>query len=296
MRSRKRLLKPMLLLFTFAIAVGVPLFLLLMALSDAIDASPQPLLGFGCAFGACLILLLLYPAARMLRLRKRGVRRYPDRCLDTIELRSEVSLVPVLTLNLLYAVFKFGAAMYYRTLLFTAEAFFYLVLSAIRLLLVFNAYAGRRCGSGLISAWKSYRNCGWQLLILSLSMSFVILQSLRQRTDYVSLTVVVYGSAFWAFYRLTVAIVQLIRFRGADRPFLSASKLISLSAALMSIFILQNTLLLHFGTDDAFRQQMNTGFGIAISLTVILIASYMVSHGSIRLKRLHVALPTPIEG
>ena len=121
-------------------------------------------------------------------------------------------------------------------------------------------------------------------------MSFVILQSLKSRVDYISLTAAVYGSALWAFYRLSAAIVQLIRVRGADRPFLSASKVLNLSAALMSIYVLQNTLLLHFNGDEAFRLRMNLGFGLAISLTVIALAVFMIVHAT---GRLAAAQPTP---
>lgn len=284
---RRRALVPFLILFSLAVAVGVPLFLLLMAISDAIDASPQPLLGMSYVFGGGLVVLLIYMAVRLRRIRRRALRgrAYSDAYLDVAELRSEVTLTFGMALNLLYALFKLGAAAYYRNLLFAAEAFFYLVLSAIRMLLALNAYAGRRGGSGYAAAWRSYRRCGVQLLLLALSMSFVILQSLGQAADSVNLTALVYGSAFWAFYRLTAAIVQLVKFRGADRPFISAAKLLNLSAALMSIFILQNTLLLHFGDDEAFRLLMNRLFGAVISLTVILIALWMILHGTKKLNR-----------
>ena len=115
-------------------------------------------------------------------------------------------------------------------------------------------------------------------------MSFIILQSLAYSTDRVSLSAVVIGSALWAFYRLTMAVVQLVKFRGSERPFLSASKLINLSAALMSIYILQNTLLVHFAASELFRQRMNLGFGMAISAAVISIAISMIVIGSGKLK------------
>lgn len=283
---RKSFVKPVLILFSFTVAVGVPLFLVLIALSNLIESSPQPLITASYALGAGLILLLLIMLPRFIKLRRRSERglTYSDTYLDVAQLRSEVSLLGGIGINLLYAIFKLGAAAYYHTVLFAAEALFYLVLSGIRMLLVFHFYSGRRSGSDTVTAWKSYRLCGWQLLILAFAMSFVILQSLRQSVDYVNLTAVVYGSAFWAFYRLTMAITQLIKFRGSDRPLLSASKFLNFSAALMSIFILQNTLILHFGRDETFRQRMNTGFGVAISLAVIAIALWMILHGSQMIK------------
>ena len=83
---------------------------------------------------------------------------------------------------------------------------------------------------------------------------------------------------------LTAAILQLVKFRKSDRPLLSASKLLNLSAALMSIFILQNTMLRHFGTDELFRQNMNRGFGIAVSAAVTGIALWMIVHATRKLK------------
>ncbi len=285
---RRRIVKAIFLLLPFLVVIGAPLYLLLIALSDAIDASPKPMLLFGWLFAGALMLLLLYLFGRLLYLKRRGGRKlsYGDRYLDTAELRSEVTLAFGMAVNLLYAVFKLIAAGYFHALLFAAEAFYYLILSAIRLLLVFHAYLGRRTGKGAAYAWKNYRRCGWQLLLLEFAMTFVILQSQRQSIDYVNLSALVYGSAAWAFYRLTAAIVQLIRFRGSDRPLLSASKLINLSAALLSIYVLQNTLLLHFGDEEAFRLRMNLIFGSAVALTVILIALSMIVRGSRNLRSL----------
>jgi hypothetical protein len=278
-------IRVMLVLLSIAAIVGVPLFLMMIALSNALDASPQPMLIVSYAFAGGLILMVLLLIPRLLRLRRRTQKGlvYSDTYLDAAELRSEVTLAIGTLINLGYAVFKLFAAARYRTLLFAAEAFYYLVLSLIRMQLAFGAYSGRRRG-GAERAWKRYRNCGWELLVLDLTMTFVIVQSLRQSIDYVNLSALVYGSAFWAFFRLSTAIAQIIKYRGSDRPLLSASKLINLSAALMSIYILQNTLLLHFGNDELFRQRMNTGFGVAVSLAVIVIAIDMIVHATQKIR------------
>ena len=273
-------------LLTVAAVFGVPLFLMMVVLSNAIESSPRPLLVMCYLLAGFIALLVLLCIPRLLRMRRRAKKGklYSDTYLDAAELKSIVTLVFGMILNLGYALFKLIAAARYQTLLFAAEAFYYLVLSGIRLLLAFHAYSGRKTDElRLASAWKSYRRCGWELLLLDLSMSFVILQSLQRGTDAVQFAAVVYVSAMWAFYRLTMAIVQIIKFRGADRPLIAASKYINVSAALMSIFILQNTVLLHFGNDDLFRQRMNTGFGVGIALAVILIAVGMIVRGTRRL-------------
>ncbi len=283
---RRWILAPLLVVLSIVLAFGVPLFLVAIAVSNAIDASPQPLIGMSYVFGAFLILLTGMLLLRLRRYRRRSKKGlvYSDSYLDAAELRSEVTLSFGTVVNLIYVIFKLLMAARYKTLLFAAEAVYYLVLSVIRVLLVFNTAAGRRRDNAYYAAWKSYRRCGWQLLLLELAMSFIILQSLAYSTDRVSLSAVVIGSALWAFYRLTMAVVQLVKFRGSERPFLSASKLINLSAALMSIYILQNTLLVHFAASELFRQRMNLGFGMAISAAVIAIAISMIVIGSGKLK------------
>ena len=281
---RPFLIRFILVLLTLAVLIGGPLYLLLIALSNAIDASPQPMLVVSYAVGGGLALMLLLMIPRLLRMRRRAQKglTYSETYLDAAELRSEVTLGIGTLINLAYAVFKLFAAARYRTLLFAAEAFYYLVLSLIRILLVFGTISGRRGGAQ--KAWQKYRSCGWQLLVLDVSMTFVILQSLQSGADRVSLSAVMYVSGLWAFYRLTAAILQLVNFRKSDRPLLSASKLLNLSAALMSIFILQNTMLRHFGTDELFRQNMNRGFGIAVSAAVTGIALWMIVHATRKLK------------
>lgn len=269
-------------LLTLAAFVGLPLFLMIVVLSDAIESSPQPLLVMSYIFAGYLILLVLLMLPRLgrMRRRKRKGLLYSDSYLDAAELRSEVTLVMGVAINLGYAVFKLVAAARHQSLLFAAESFYYLVLCGIRLLLAYNVYSARRRDDRSVRAWKSYRRCGLQLLLLDLSMGLVVVQSLQYTVDSVKFAAVTYGSAAWAFYRLTTALVQLIKFRGSDRPLISASKCINLSAALMSIFILQNTLLLHFGNDELFRQKMNTGFGVGIGIAVIGMALYMIVHGT----------------
>ena len=275
-----------------AIVFCIPLFLMLLALSDAIEASPKPLLVMSFLLAGVLAFWVLLSIPRLLRIRRRAKkgRVYSDTYLETAELKSIVTLAFGVFVNLAYAAFKLVAAARYQTLLFAAEAFYYLMLSGVRLLLAFHAFSGRRQGERrLASAWKSYRRCGWELLLLDVAMGFVILQSLRSNTDSVKFAAVVYVSASWAFYRLTAAIVQIIKFRKTDRPLIAASKTINLSAALMSLYILQNTLLLHFGNDELFRQRMNTGFGVAVTLAVILLAAAMIVRGTRQLSKIRAS-------
>lgn len=269
-------------LLTIAVIVGVPLFLIALALSNAIDSAQDPLLVMSYVLAGFLALLVLLMLPKLMKLRKRAKagKLYSESYLDAAELKSSVTLVFGVVINLGYAVFKLIAAARNHALLYAAEAIYYLVLSGIRLLLASGARIGKQKESRVLGAWKSYRRCGWELLLLDFAMSLVILQSMRWESDTVMLSALVYGSAFWALYRLTAAFVQIIKFRRTERPLISASKYINLSAALMSIFVLQNTMMLHFAKDAALRAQMNTWFGFGVAGAVILIAILMIVHGT----------------
>ena len=92
--------------------------------------------------------------------------------------------------------------------------------------------------------------------------------------------------AAYTFTTLTVAIINVIKYRKYDSPIYSASKAISLAAASVSIITLESTMLTTFGgeTMDAFTQKLMLGLtGGAIAAFIIGMAIYMIVQSTKRL-------------
>ena len=95
--------------------------------------------------------------------------------------------------------------------------------------------------------------------------------------------------AAYTFTAFTVAIVNVVKYHKYNSPVFSASKAISLAAALVSMLTLESTMLTTFGdgTMTATTQKWMLGAtGCAISLLVVATAIYMIVVGTKKLKQL----------
>jgi hypothetical protein len=95
--------------------------------------------------------------------------------------------------------------------------------------------------------------------------------------------------AAYTFTSLTTAIINVIKYRKYNSPVYSASKTISLAAALVSMLTLESTMLTTFGGDTmtAIEQKWMLGAtGGAISVLIVTTAVYMIVVGTKKLKQL----------
>jgi hypothetical protein len=95
--------------------------------------------------------------------------------------------------------------------------------------------------------------------------------------------------AAYTFTALTTAIINVIKYRKYNSPVYSASKAISLAAALVSMLTLESTMLTTFGDETMSaieRKWMLGATGGAISLMIVATAIYMIVVGTKKLKQL----------
>ncbi len=206
-----------------------------------------------------------------------------------LSFRGTVSLYQGLAVNTLFAVFKIVTAFYYSSVWFGAVGVYYLVMGIIRLALVrgMNSAKKMRDGDEMIREYKSYRLCGSMMFLLNIGMTVMTVQMVRDNRYYEYPGLVIYLSAAYSFYSLTIAIINLFRSKRLNSPILSASKALDFVGALMSIFALQTALIARFGGDDApFRQTANTLTGTAVCLSSFGIAVFMIISSSMKLKKL----------
>lgn len=197
------------------------------------------------------------------------------------ELRARISLYTGTLINLGYALFKLVTGIWFRSFWLGAVAVYYMVLCLIRFLLVRNDRKSRVMDGGreqLVQQWKSYRLCGWLLLALNAAISGMVFQMIWQNRSYSYPGFVIYASAAYTFYRLTMSIIRAVKSRKGEQPVFAAARALDLCVALMAIFALQTALLDTFGSElsEWARLVLNTFTGGSVCLAVVCIALYMI--------------------
>lgn len=124
---------------------------------------------------------------------------------------------------------------------------------------------------------RHYRTIGLFLIALDTALSGIATQIVRdgQGSDYPRMLIFV--AALYAFYSLTLAIVNTVRFRKFNSPVLSAAKAVNLTTALVSIFNLETAMIAQFGADQVyFRLIMTACTAFAVCGIVLGTAIFMV--------------------
>lgn len=210
------------------------------------------------------------------------VRRYRTDLL----FKSHLSLYLSLLLNLLYAVFKLVSGIWYGSVWLITLGIYYLFLLCMRCLL---AHYLRRVpvGANLRAEYRRCRACGIVMALMNLALMGVIVLVLRQNRTFHYPGSLIYAMALYAFCAVASACVNLVKLRRQGSPVLSATKAISLAAALVSMLSLETAMLTEFGSGDDLTRQLLTGLtGGAVCLIILLMALVMILKANRQLRLL----------
>lgn len=201
--------------------------------------------------------------------------------------RAEISLYMGLAVNLLYTFIKMVSGIVFRSLWFGALAAYYLLLSILRFSLL-NHVNHRSVGQNLLAEWKRYRLCGAILLVMNQALAVVVALVVYRSSGFEYPGYLIYIMAMYTFYAIINALRNVIKYRKKGSPALSASKAISMVAALVSMLSLETAMLSQFGsTEEVFFRRVMTGCtGGAVCTIVLAMAIYMIAHSTRRIKAL----------
>ena len=149
-------------------------------------------------------------------------------------------------------------------------------------------YVHRRLvGEDITSEFKRYRACGIILLFMNQALAGIAVCMVTKDKGFSYPGLMIYAMAMYAFYITIVAAVNVVKFRRRGSPLLSAAKVISLTAALVSMLSLETAMLAQFGGEDVvFRRLMLGISGGAVCTIVLTMAIYMIARSTRQLKRL----------
>ena len=214
--------------------------------------------------------------------------KYARRWQDDTRLRVNVSLYGSLAWNALYGIFQLWLGFYHHTFWFYSLGAYYICLGVMRFFLLRHTrkYAP---GEKMQAELLKYRACGIVFLVMNLALALIIFFMVYWNRTFQHHMITAIAMAAYTFTALTTAIVNVIKYRKYNSPVFSASKAISLAAALVSMLTLESTMLTTFsdGTMTVTEQKWMLGAtGGAISLLIVATAIYMIVVGTKKLKQL----------
>ena len=214
--------------------------------------------------------------------------KYARRWQDDTRLRVNVSLYGSLAWNALYGILQLWLGFYHHTFWFYSLGAYYICLGVMRFFLAHHTtrYA---LGERMQSELKKYRACGIVFLVMNLALALIIFFMVYWNRTFEHHMITAIAMAAYTFTALTTAIINVIKYRKYNSPVYSASKVISLAAALVSMLTLESTMLNTFGdgTMTAIAQKWMLGAtGGVISVLIVAMAIYMIVVGTRKLKQL----------
>ena len=190
--------------------------------------------------------------------------------------RTNLSLSVSFMISMLYAGINLWSWYMLKSYWFMVLAAYYVIMAVMRFLLV-RYVRIQKIGTNIRGEWRRSRICACILLLINLSLSGAVLMILYQHRGY-DYPGMIYVMALYTFYSAIHAVVEIVKYRKMGSPVMTTAKIVSLSAALVSLLNLETAMFAQFGADMAPEHQqifiILTGAGVSmivVTLSVILI-------------------------
>lgn len=265
------------------------------ALVHAFGASePNPVIaysGYGLSTYALIVVVAGFPASVRNIKNRLYANKYSHRYLTDRELRARISLYIGVGINIIYAVLKMTAGIYYKSYWLVGIGIYYIVLSLIR----FGLVRGNRFYSKYESieeqrayGLKCYRFCGQLIFLLNIAVSGLVIQLIWRNETYSYPGFLIFAFAAFAFYSFTMSVINVAKYRKMTNPILSAAKMLSLACAMVSILALQTALLTEFNevSQENFARIMNALTGSTVCLLMFGMAVWMVRRANREIRKM----------
>lgn len=284
----KSLLFPHIIILCLLFPIGAVLLIYTMLTLEETD--PIRIGSYILAFYILVIWCARIPDLICFLKRLRSDNRYVHRWITDVRLRLNVTLIGNTLWNGIYAVLQLGLGIYHRSPWFYFLAAYYCWLALIRFFIV--RYTLRHePGEKMEEELKHYRTCGWVFLAINLALTGMMFYMIHENREVFHHEITTIALAAYTFTSLTMAIINIIKYRKYNSPAVSASKAIALAAACVSMLTLENTMLTTFdhGEMTAQVRRLFLSFsGGAISIFIIVMAIYMIVRGDKKLKAMKV--------
>lgn len=128
-------------------------------------------------------------------------------------------------------------------------------------------------------AWRCYTVCGFLMVSVNLTMTGLVFQMIWMGRSSSYSEIMVIAVAAFTFYKLTMAIIRVVRCRRSNEPISGAARNLGLAEAMMSLFSLQVALFAVYGGEFEQQLLMNSLTGFVVCLLTMLGGIGMIFHG-----------------
>jgi len=206
---------------------------------------------------------------------------------EDVRLRAKISLYSSTALNLAYCVFQLCLGIYHGSIWFYAFAGYYFLLAVMRFFLA-KETARSSPGADRFRELLIYRFCGILMQLMNVALAVIVAFIVWQGRTFRHHEITTIAMAAYTFTAMTLAVVNLVKYRKFHSPVLSASKAISLAAASVSMLTLETAMLTAFGGDDspAFRRIMTSATGTAVCAFELALAAVMIVRSTREIRKI----------
>lgn len=203
--------------------------------------------------------------------------------------KTHIKLYASLAINLLYVAVNLLSWFLYRSMWFVVLGAYYTILAVMRFLLV-RYVRVNQIGKNRLGELQRAKLCSYILLLLNFVLTGAVMMILYQNKGYDYHGILIYVMASYTFYITVHAIVDLIKYRKYQSPVMTTSKIIALSAALVSMLNLETAMFSQFGGDmsAADKWLMIALTGAGVSIAVIVMSVVMIIKSSNEIKELNI--------
>lgn len=275
----KKLLFPP--LWVIMIIVAVSAVALPMVFLNGLETAPISYFVYVFSFYAVMTFSIFLGMVLPKRFRQMKQKIYDNplgnRYMTDVAFKTHVSLYLSLGVNLLYAGINVLSYILYHSMWFVILATYYIILAVMRFLLL-RYIKNHEIGADRLGELKRARLCSYILLTINFFLSGSVLMILFEDKGFEYHGFLIYAMAAYTFYMTTRAIMNLIKYRKYHSPIMTITKIITFSAALVSMLSLETAMFSQFGGETSLEYQhlfvVLTGAGVSIA--VIAMSVYMI--------------------
>ena len=285
----KKLLFPPIYLLVILVIVSAAALSLIFAkgLEQTIPAYIVYVLAFYTLSTATVYCVLVLP--KQYSTIKQNIYNHPfgNRYMTDEVFRTNISLCVSFGISMLYAGINLWSWYALQSYWFMVLAVYYVIMAVMRFLLV-RYVRIQKIGTSILGEWKRSRSCAYILLLINLSLSGAVLMILYQHRGYDYPGILIYVMALYTFYALTMSIVDMVKCRKMGSPVMSTAKIVSLSAAVVSLLNLETAMFAQFGADMSAEHQrifiILTGAGV--SITIVTLSVTLIGNANKEIRRI----------
>ncbi len=187
--------------------------------------------------------------------------------------RARVNLCFSLVINIIYSLWEIICGIYYNSFWFIAFGAFYLLLTGLRLMLVFNLYnhaLDERQG------WREYQITGALLLVMNFLLMLIVVLVFNGdiNTRYANYMLIIIG--VYAAYKIGVSVLKLVAYRHKNTPILSAANMIFFAGAIITAFSFEISALIRFSNNETLVYSVIMISGAICFILIGAIAEFMI--------------------